>query len=298
MKSLPPSLSQPNTEAKTLLALQTIQNDPRLSARRAAGIYEVNQHRLRRRQKGIQSRRDWINPSSRLSDLEEQIIFQLILDLDSRGFPPRLRDVEEMANRLLPDCDGSPVGKRWASNFRAKFEDLTIIRNWFRLVENTIAKYGIDLADIYNFDETGFMMGLIGSGMVAIGAERRGKPKSVQPGNWEWVIVIQAINAEGWAMQPFIVVAGQCHLASWYQGSNLPGDWAIATTQNGWTDNNIGLEWLKHFDRHIKARTNGRYRLLILDGHESHHSTDFEKYCEENNIITLWCFGPLQKAYG
>ena len=106
-----------------------------------------------------------------------------------------------MANRLLADRDASPVGKRWASNFvkrqpelktrfqrrydyqRAKCEDPTVIRNWFRLVENTIAKYGIRSDDIYNFDETGFMMGVIASGMVVTGAERRGTAKSVQPGN-------------------------------------------------------------------------------------------------------------------
>jgi hypothetical protein len=41
-------------------------------------------------------------------------------------------------------------------------------------VENTIAKYGIILADIYNFDETGFMMGMIASGMVVTGADKHG----------------------------------------------------------------------------------------------------------------------------
>jgi hypothetical protein len=35
----------------------------------------------------------------------------------------------------------------------------------------------------------------------------------------------------------------------------------------------------------------GKYRLLILDGHESHHSTEFELYCQQNNIITL-CMPP------
>ncbi|KAM5529720.1 transposase [Fusarium oxysporum f. sp. phaseoli] len=253
-------MPQSNNVANMLLALRALQNDPKLGLRPAARLYQVDYYALRRRQKGIQSRRDTIPNSRRLSDLEEQIIVQFILDLDSRGFPPRLRGVEEMANRLLADRDASPVGKRWASNFvrrqpdlktrffhkydyqRAKCEDPTIIRDWFRLVENTIAKYGISLADIYNFDETGFMMGVIASGMVITGVERRGKAKSVQPGNREWVTVIQAINAEGWAIAPFIVVAGQYHLASWYQESNLPGDWAIATTQNGWTDNETGLE--------------------------------------------------------
>jgi hypothetical protein len=324
-------MSQLNKEANILLAIQALQNDPKLSLRRAAKIYKVSLTTLWRQQQGILSQRDTIPKSRKLSDLEEQIIVQFILDLDSRGFPPRLRGVEEMANRLLADRDASPVGKRWASNFvkrhkelktrffrkydyqRAKCEDPTIIRNWFRLVENTIAKYGIRSDDIYNFDETGFMMGMIGSGMVVTGAERRGRPKSVQPGSREWITVIQAINAEGRAIPPFIIGAGQYHLANWYRESNLPGDWATATSQNGWTDNEIGLEWLKHFDRCTSKRSNSRYRLLILHGHESHHSADFEIYCEEHKIITLCmpphsshllqpldvgCFGLLKKAYG
>jgi hypothetical protein len=239
--------------------------------------------------------------------------------------------VEEMANSLLADRDAPPVGKRWAHNFvkrqpelktrlfrkydyqRAKCEDPTIIRGWFRLVQNTIAKYGIRSDDIWNFDETGFMMGIIMAGMVVTGSERQGRPKSVQPGNREWITVIQAINAEGQSIAPFIIGAGQYHLANWYQESHLPGDWVIATSQNGWTNNQLGLEWLKHFDRSTTKRSNARYRLLILDGHESHHSADFERYCKENKIITLCmpahashllqpldvgCFAVLKKAYG
>ncbi|KAM5526428.1 transposase [Fusarium oxysporum f. sp. phaseoli] len=324
-------MSQPSNEARILLALQALQNNPKLRLRRAATIYKVRYSTLRDRRNGIQSRSDWVPKSRKLSDLEEQIIVQFLLDLDSRGFPARLRFVEEIANSLLADRDASPVGKRWAHNFvkrqpelktrlfrrydyqRAKCEDPTIIRGWFRLVQNTIAKYGIRSDDIWNFDETGFMMGLIMAGMAVTGSERRGRPKSVQPGNREWITVIQAINAEGQSIAPFIIGAGQYHLANWYRESNLPADWVIATSQNGWTNNELGLEWLKHFDRSTTKRSNARYRLLILDGHESHHSTDFEKYCKENKIITLCmpahashllqpldigCFAVLKKAYG
>ncbi|KAJ3455661.1 hypothetical protein MRS44_017143 [Fusarium solani] len=81
--------------------------------------------------------------------------------------------------RPLADRDAPPVGKRWASNFverqpelktrsfrkydykRAKCEDPEIIRGWFILVENTTAKYGIAESDIYKFDETGFIMGVV-----------------------------------------------------------------------------------------------------------------------------------------
>jgi hypothetical protein len=40
------------------------------------------------------------------------------------------------------------------------------------------------------------MMGIIMAGMVITGSEKQGRPKSVQPGNQEWITVIQAINAE------------------------------------------------------------------------------------------------------
>ncbi|ODQ71044.1 hypothetical protein LIPSTDRAFT_332831, partial [Lipomyces starkeyi NRRL Y-11557] len=71
--------------------------------------------------------------------------------------------------------------------------------------------------------------------------------------------------------------------------------------------------WIQLFNKHTKSRTSGVYRLLILDGHESHHSTDFDLYCKEHNIITvcmpahssyklqpldIGCFGPLKQAYG
>ncbi|KAF2179253.1 CENP-B protein, partial [Zopfia rhizophila CBS 207.26] len=49
--------------------------------------------------------------------------------------------------------------------------------------------------------------------------------------------------------------------------------------------------WLKHFDTHTKKRTIGAYRLLILDGHESHNSLEFTEYCKENKIVTL-CIPP------
>jgi hypothetical protein len=79
------------------------------------------------------------------------------------------------------------------------------------------------------------------------------------------------------------------------------------------TNNALDLEWLKHFDAHTKASQVGAYRLLILDGHESHLNQDFKDYCLENMILTLCmpphslhllqpldvsCFSPLQRTYG
>lgn len=45
--------------------------------------------------------------------------------------------------------------------------------------------YGIADVDMFNFDETGFMMGILPTAMVVTSVERQGKPKTKQPGNRE-----------------------------------------------------------------------------------------------------------------
>jgi hypothetical protein len=152
-------------------------------------------------------------------------------------------------------------------------------------------KYSICDEDVYNFDEAGFMMGKITTQLVVTGSERRGWLKALQPGNHEWATLIAGINAAGWSIPPFIILTGQYHLSAWYEDAAIPRDWAIAVSDNGWTTNELGVEWLKHFDAHTKARTIGTRRLLILDGHESHHSLEFQELCRENNIYTL-CMPP------
>ena len=320
-----------SSESQIILAVQAIQKTPSLSLRKAAKIFQVSLTTLHSRMNGRRARQDTRPGSCRLSELEEKAIVQYILDLDARGFSPRISDVEDMANVIAEARDASRVGTRWASTFvkrqpdlrtrlsrvydyqRALCEDPEKIAGWFGLLQNIKAKYGIQDEDIYNFDETGFMMGQIASTIVVTGADRNGKRKKVQPGNREWVTVIQGVCSDGWCVPPFIVVKGAYHLANWYSDSTLPRDWVIKPTENGWTDNETGLDWIRHFDKHTSSRAKGRYRLLVIDGHESHVSAEFQAFCKEKNIITVsmpphsshllqpldvGCFGPLKRAYG
>jgi hypothetical protein len=258
------------------------------------------------------------------------VIVRYILDLDERGFAPTYAAVRDMADKLLAARGAGQVGQKWPANFvkrteslttrfnraydrqRALCEDPVLIRSWFELVEQTKAKYGILNEDVYNFDEASFIIGKITTQLVVTGSERRGRLKAIQPGNREWVTVIQGINAAGWAIPPFLIFAGQYHLSAWYEEEDIPRDWAIAVSDNGWTTNEIGVKWLKHFIKHTEGKVVGARRLLILDGHKSHHSLEFQELCKENNIYTLCmpphlsyllqpldvgCFSPLKRAY-
>src|SRR5690554_5045973 len=147
-------------EGRLQIAIQAIRNHKGLSVRGAAKVYRVPETTLRDRMNGRRARQDTHANSKKMTELEEEAIIKYILDLDSRGFSPQLRDVEDMANLLLTERDASRVGKHWASNFikrqpklktrvnrpydyqRALCEDPDAICAWFQLVANMRAKYG------------------------------------------------------------------------------------------------------------------------------------------------------------
>lgn len=116
---------------------------------------------------------------------------------------------------------------------RALCEDPDQINAWFRLVANMRTKYGIQDYDFYNFDETGFIMGIICSGIIVTCADRRGRGKQLQPGNREWATVIEYISSDGFVLPPFLILQGIYRLASWYTEYGLPDPWVIKTSANG-----------------------------------------------------------------
>lgn len=85
----------------------------------------------------------------------------------------------DTANLLLRKRSVQYIGKNWPDRFivqrpelKTRFnriydyqrdlcEDHAIIELWFQLVANMYTKYSILDCDFYNFDETGFMMGMI-----------------------------------------------------------------------------------------------------------------------------------------
>jgi hypothetical protein len=97
-------------EGQLLLAKFAIDQGQIQSNRSTANVYNVSETTLRRRRKGILSRRDCEPNSKKLTKLEESVIIQYILDLDSRGFAPKLGAVRDIANKLLAERAGGQVG--------------------------------------------------------------------------------------------------------------------------------------------------------------------------------------------
>jgi len=63
---------------------------------------------------------------------------------------------------------------------------------------------------------------------------------------------------------------------------------SIAVSPNGWTDGELAAKWIvEDFDRQTRDKANGETRVLILDGHSSHHTEQLLNFALANNIIIL-----------
>ncbi|KAJ8132039.1 hypothetical protein O1611_g1588 [Lasiodiplodia mahajangana] len=142
--------------------------------------------------RGRTARGDTRANNHNLEAVEEDVLLQYVLDLDDRGYPPNYASIKDMADYLREARDA------------------------FERFHRVKAQYGSHDDDVWNFDETSFMIGIISSTTVVTRADRRGKRKAVQPGNREWATVICAINnTRGLYIPPYIILQGVNHLEPW-----------------------------------------------------------------------------------
>ena len=169
-------------EGRMELAIKALNNDQIKSVRAAAKAYNVPPSTLKHRIRGRVSRVDSTPNCQNLTSIEESVLLNWIISADERGLPPQYSTVRHMASILSQ----KQIGVNWVNRFiqrhdevkarysrrydhqRALCEDPKIIQGWFNLVHNIIAKYGILEQDIYNFDETGFSMGMTSTSKVCL----------------------------------------------------------------------------------------------------------------------------------
>ena len=151
--------------------------------------------------------------------------------------------------------------------------------------------------------------------------ERHGAVKVAEDGNRELITAIECVSALGEVLAPLLIYKGNDHFMGWHQFTkgDTSKDFRFTYSPKGWTSRSLSLAWLKdHFEPRTRPSVNSKtgslpYRLLIVDGHDSHVSMEFIMYAESKNI-KLFClpphtthllqlldvglFSPLQKYYG
>jgi hypothetical protein len=61
----------------------------------------------------------------------------------------------------------------------------------------------------------------------------------------------------------------------------------LGYSKKGWTDGEIGVEWIKDFGKQTAAKADSEYRLLLVDSHNSHYTHGFLAYARTHQILML-----------
>jgi DDE superfamily endonuclease len=137
--------------------------------------------------------------------------------------------------------------------------------------------------NLYNMDETGVMLGMLGSVKVLVGKDdlRDYRGAGVKR---TMVTAIECISADGRSLLPLIIWPASTHRSNWTTYPT-PG-WHYAHSENGYNDSKISLEWLTRvFNPQTKGLANQRPRVLICDGFGTHKTLEILEFCLENNIL-------------
>jgi hypothetical protein len=288
---------------------------------------------LHHRDRGRPSKHQSAQGRQYLTPEEEKALVNFLLLMSHLGQPVRIKFIPALAfgiarQQSTPSTRNKPPGKNWARAFEKRHPELRArtvrpidwkrhsnnihekITQWFEVIGKVLQDPAVLPENVYNMDETGVMLSMLGSAKVLVGKD---DPRDYRGAGVKRTMVtaVECISADGRSLLPLIIWPASTHRSNWTTYPT-PG-WHYAHSENGYNDSKINLEWLKRvFDSQTRDRANHKPRVLICDGFGSHETLEILEYCFKNNIVLcrlpshtshklqpcdVGVFAPLKAAY-
>jgi len=222
-----------------------------------------------------------------LTPPEEKALEKYLKLTADLGNPVRIKCLPSLAfiiarQRSTTQKATKPPNKNWAQAFQKRHPALKSrrvraiawerhenniydkITHWFEVIGKVLEDPAILPENIYNMDETGVMLCMLGSIKVLISKD---DPRDYRGAGVKRTMVtaIECISANGKSLLPMIIWPATTHRSNWTTFPT-PG-WHYACSESGYTDSKISLEWLKRvFDPQTREQANQKPRVLICDG--------------------------------
>ena len=167
--------------------------------------------------------------------------------------------------------------------------DIEAVKEWFfnlrKEMERLKIRHGYQ---VLNMDESGVRVGCPTLEKVIV-------PKSVTKlytatqGSRKQITVIETVRGDGkQTLPPFIIAPGEHIMENWIS-EKLIGEEYIDFSSSGYINNSVIMKYGDHLIKHTYAGPNKQWKLLLLDGHESHYHLPFQLLLKEN-CIQPWYF--------
>lgn len=286
------------------------------------------------RQHGRGTRREKAAREQYLTPQEEKVLTCHVLRMSENGYPLPVKALGGLAfvirrrRSSMPDESIKPPGKNWPQGFYRRNPQLKSrrmraipwdrhdhsiyakVHEWFSIIGKELSDSSILPENVYNMDETGVILGNLGSLKVLVGKDELRNYRGASSQR-KLITAVECISAAGRCLNPLVIWPANTLRDNWTT-HETPG-WHFACTDSGYTNNTVNLYWIQHvFDPLTRIVANGKPRVLISDGHTSHESLEIMTFCFENNILLcrlpshtshklqpcdVAVFGPLKTAY-
>ena len=283
------------------------------SLRQAVQEAGFDRRTITARLNGRPTRRKAQEATQHLSHAEEEELGRAIRIATLRGKPLQPQLVRVMAEAIRKRrvkgvnedgiilVDYEALGKRWLDRFKKRqwnlsterVEKIEAVRNaitaeelekWFIELDRVVRDFNILPESMYNMDETGFNIGDFEARQCIVDTTVNCRYQA-QPGRQEWVTSIECISVDGSSIPPTIIFTGENFVKAWHS-TNFDPTWKVSNSSKGWTSNEHAMMWLRQcFKPRTRDKADGRHRLLICDGHDSHSTADFLGHCIEHKIL-------------
>ena len=247
-------------------------------------------------------------PSTILSDEEEDLLCEYIINRADMGYGLSREDIQRLAcniaeklGRKHPFKDGKG-GRGWFDGFKARHPQLSfrtpqslsftraVSANEY-VVADFFAKLGaiygrLNLVtkpmQVYNADETGVtivhkpgkvLAQLVRRHVYSIASAKKGKTHTV----------VSCVSASGMVLPPMMIYPRKQSVPHHFRQDCVPNT-LFVNSETGWITSDLFVEWFKFFIRNIPRTLPV---LLIQDGHSSHVSIELVELARENGVYLL-----------
>ncbi len=168
-----------------------------------------------------------------LTPAEEKAVVEFILQMSALGRPVRIKYIPFIAfsatrNRSMSDRPNKPPGKNWVRALEKRHPELRArrvkaldwnrhekniyekISQWFKVINSVIQSSDILAENVYNMDETGVMLSVLGSVKVLMGKDDIRDYRGTHVKRTT-VTAIECISADGRYLKPMIIWPATTH---------------------------------------------------------------------------------------
>jgi hypothetical protein len=132
--------------------------------------------------------------------------------------------------------------KAWLRKVAQNREDL---RGIYALYRKTKEKEGIRADNEWNADESGYRVGVVESGVTVWLYRKIKVVELINPDNRTLVIVMEVVSAAGRTIPAFVILPGKL-LRVKHLDNYLADETTLATSLNGYIDDQLSLNWFNH----------------------------------------------------